>query len=68
VWGDTLTYPADKLEELINATAEYSTNGSLDEPDAIIATQPYANNRTVTGGVSEYLYPSILPAERLTAA
>ncbi|KAH6907376.1 hypothetical protein BKA70DRAFT_1285569 [Coprinopsis sp. MPI-PUGE-AT-0042] len=51
VWGGTLTYPADKLEALINATAEYSTNGSLDEPKAIIVTQLYARNGTVTGGV-----------------
>jgi FAD/FMN-containing dehydrogenase len=30
VWGGTLTYPTYKLDVLINATAECSTNGSLD--------------------------------------
>jgi hypothetical protein len=68
VWGGTLTYPEDKLEALINATAEYSTNGSLDEPKAIIVTQLYANNGTVTGGVSKCLYPSTLSPVRLIAA
>jgi hypothetical protein len=53
VWGGTLAYPADKLDALINATAEYSTNCSLNEPKAIMVTQLYANNGTVTGGVSD---------------
>ncbi|KAH6907375.1 hypothetical protein BKA70DRAFT_1490921 [Coprinopsis sp. MPI-PUGE-AT-0042] len=49
VWGGTLTYPIEQLDALINATAEYSTNGSLDEPKAIMVTQLYATNGTVTG-------------------
>jgi FAD/FMN-containing dehydrogenase len=58
VWGGTLNFPADKIDALINATAEYSTNGSLDEPKAIMVSQLYATNGTVTGAASEYLSSS----------
>ncbi|KAH6890861.1 hypothetical protein BKA70DRAFT_1538144 [Coprinopsis sp. MPI-PUGE-AT-0042] len=50
VWGGTLTYPIEQLDALINATAEYSTNGSLDVSKAIMVYQLSATNGTLTCG------------------
>jgi FAD/FMN-containing dehydrogenase len=51
VWGGTVLYPADKLDAMINATAEYSAKPS--EPKATLATQFFATNGAVTGAASE---------------
>ncbi|KAH6903182.1 hypothetical protein BKA70DRAFT_1155463 [Coprinopsis sp. MPI-PUGE-AT-0042] len=62
VWGGTLQYPADQLEAMIEATAEYSAKPSV--PKATLATQFYAANGSTTGAAIMF-YNGETPPEGL---